>query len=305
MDISDIKIGDRLDRFLTNYLAKYSRSAVQKLIAQGLVTVNNKTTSKHYVLKEGDVINVQTDDLPVEEKFIVKGDKSIKLDIVEETEDYLVLNKPAGLITHPGSTHLINDTLINGVIDYCPAIVEIGEDDMRPGIVHRLDRDVSGLIVIAKTEAMFVHLKQQFKERSVEKKYQALVHGVMSKPNDEINFSITRSSRNRTKMSARPDQSGKTALTKYSVLKQYQNYALLDISIETGRTHQIRVHLSAINHPIVGDEVYKPKSLKTRKQLNRIFLHANKLSFLDLNNSQKSYQLDLPSDLNTILNSLF
>lgn len=227
-----------------------------------------------------------------------------KVTILAETPDYIIVNKPAGIIVHQGQQHLNPDTLVNGLLLRYPELVGIGDDPLRPGIVHRLDQDVSGVLVVARTQMMFQHLKSQWQQHLVRKHYLALVHGRLTQPDGEIRFSIARSSQQFTKMAARPDASGKAAVTRYTVLKQFQRYALLDVEILTGRHHQIRVHLNAIGHPIVGEQVYKPKKFTSRLQPGRPFLHSAYLSFILPNGVMVGYSAPLPDTLQAILDGL-
>ncbi|MBI4407766.1 MAG: RluA family pseudouridine synthase [Candidatus Kerfeldbacteria bacterium] len=232
------------------------------------------------------------------------ANSAIPLSVIAETPDYIVLNKAAGIVVHQAEQHLEPDTIANGLLARYPELADVGEDPLRPGIIHRLDQHVSGVLLVARTQAMFLHLKEQWQQHLVRKQYIALVHGKMSRTDGEINFSIARSSQQFTKMAARPDASGKAAVTRYNVLKQYQRYALLDVEILTGRTHQIRVHMSAIDHPIVGEQVYLPKNFKSRLQPGRLFLHAASLSFGLPDGTIVGYSAPLPDDLQAILDGL-
>lgn len=305
MIISDSNTGDRLDRFLAQQLPNLSRSLIQNHIKDGSIIVNEKTVMKSYILKEGDEIKMPDTISVPQDEFSLEPNKNIEIDVIEETKDYVVINKTAGLVVHPGSTHLQNDTLVNGMLAHYPELATIGEDPMRPGIVHRLDKDVSGIMVIARTKEMLDSLKQQFKKRAVTKIYTALVHGILTESYGEINLPISRSLRDRSKMAAHTDGSGKSAYTEYSVIQQFQHYALLSLQIHTGRTHQIRVHCNAIGHPIVGDNVYKPKNLKSRILLNRLFLHAEKLEFKDMDDNLVSYAEPIPKQLQAIVDDLY
>ena len=240
--------------------------------------------------------------------------------IIFEDENYLVINKPAGLAVHPGG-NIVGATLIDWLLDYCPAIKTVGEDESRPGIMHRLDMDVSGLMVLAKNQKSYENLKKQFQDREVIKEYIALVHGQVSKDDDIINFPIKRS-KDGYKMAALPkntanlltrrslknrDQGNlegffksKESITEFSVLKRFVNYSLLDIKIKTGRTHQIRVHFYAYGHPLVGDPLYFTKKTKAKNEklkLERVFLFAKKLSFKNLEGKVLNFDLEMPKDL--------
>lgn len=230
---------------------------------------------------------------------------------IYEDKDYLVINKPAGLLVH-GAEHIDEKSLADLLLKKYPAMAKIGEDPWRPGIMHRLDKQVSGLLVVAKTQTAFDSLKKQFQERSVKKTYTALVYGATSKDEDEIDFPIKRSAKG-FKMAALPktfkgelEQDGRRAVTKFEMLKKSVNYTLLKVRIKTGRTHQIRVHLTAYGHPVVGDDLYctkktKEKNARLRKkgllEPDRILLSATELSFADLHGEKKSFKIDIPKDI--------
>ncbi len=291
----------RLDKYLVSKYPDISRSQIQKAISAGQVLVNQKQVSKHYDLKPGDKVEVTGEITNIE--LDLKPNPEINLDIVFEDDNYLVLNKPAGLIVHPSEAHPENDTLINGVMDHYPEVVEVGESNLRYGIVHRLDREVSGLIVVAKTQEAFLDLKKQFKARTVFKQYLALVHGQVQEKHDFIKLSIERSKTKGYKMAAKPE-GGKEAITEYEIIQQFDHFTFLKVIIHTGRTHQIRVHLNALNHTVVGDELYRPKSLVTRAKLDRVFLHAYRLEFNDLNGEKRAFQQELPPKLQDFVETL-
>lgn len=240
--------------------------------------------------------------------------------IIFEDNNYLIINKPAGLAVHGGG-NITEPTLVDWLINYYPKIKKVGEDLSRPGIVHRLDKDVSGLMVIAKTQAAFLNLKNQFKDREINKEYLALVYGQLSNEAGEINFPIKRSSQGH-KMAALPLKAdellsrrhpkdrdrgnisgifkAREALTEFQVIKKLINYTLVRVKIKTGRTHQIRVHFFAYGHPLVGDNVYFTKKTKIQNKklaLNRVFLVACSLSFFDLNDKKMEFTIDLPPEL--------
>lgn len=229
---------------------------------------------------------------------------SAQINIVAEQPNYLIINKPAGLIVHAGTIATTEPTLVDFLLQRYPELREVGEDPLRPGIVHRLDKDVSGIMVVARTPAMFTYLKQQFQEHLLYKQYTAIVHGRFTQTDGTINFSIHRSAQDGTKMAARPDDSGRAAQTDYTVVQQFQHYALVSLVIHTGRTHQIRVHLNAIGHPIIGDTVYRPKKFKTRVNPDRIFLHAEMLRFTLPSGEIVSYTAPLPQIMQDFLKQI-
>ena len=233
----------------------------------------------------------------------------LKYQTIFEDNNFLVINKPAGLLVH-GADHIKEPALVDQLLKQYPELAKIGEDPYRPGIIHRLDKQVSGLMAIAKTQNAFDHLKKQFQARTITKIYTALVYGKIEKDEDEINFPIQRSNKG-YKMAAlpfttkgEPTQEGRRAITEFQVSRKFINYTLLKIKIKTGRTHQIRVHMSAYGHPIAGDDLYSTKKTreKNRKiELDRIFLAATELSFADLNGKQKQFKIKLPEELNNFL----
>jgi 23S rRNA pseudouridine1911/1915/1917 synthase len=241
-------------------------------------------------------------------------------EIIWESNDYLVIDKPAGLAVHGGG-NIKELTLVDWLVKKYPKIKKVGDDSSRPGIVHRLDKDVSGLMVIAKSQASFESLKNQFKIREINKEYIALVHGRLDSDEGEINFPIKRASAG-YKMAALPLQAAdllsrrhpkdrdrgnidgvfqaKEALTEFKVIKRFVNYTLVNVKIKTGRTHQIRVHFCAIGHPLVGDDLYgtkKTKSINKKLSLGRVFLMSSRLLFVDLKGEAKEFFRELPADL--------
>ncbi len=237
------------------------------------------------------------------------------ISIIADNADYLVVNKPAGLLVHPtlkGET----ETLTGWLVETYPEIKTVGDDLSRPGLVHRLDREASGVMVVAKTQEMFLHLKKQFQERTMEKEYKVLVHGKVAKDEGVIDFAIDRGEDGR--MASRPkidplrlasvkhEQGGRDALTEFSVEKRFTRFTLLRVHIHTGRTHQIRVHMLAYNNPVVGDTVYMNKKLNLKRdiELGRLFLHATRLCFDDLAGARVCYGAKLPMKLEEFLKKL-
>lgn len=228
--------------------------------------------------------------------------------IIKETADYLVINKPAGLLVH-GAPHIKEITLADWLLEKYPQIAKVGESPERPGIVHRLDKDVSGLMVVAKNQITYEHLKAQFQDRTLTKEYTALVYGRLLKDEGDIDFPIKRS-RQGFKMAAVPQnfnqeqETVRKAMTHFQVIDARINYTLLKLRIKTGRTHQIRVHLAAYGHPIVGDNLYGTKTTKIKNKkisLGRIFLASTLLEFSDPQGQVVSTQIDLPADLQAFL----
>lgn len=290
----------RLDIFLTSVLRR-TRSQVQKMIKNGLVTINNQAPSVHHWLKQGDEVVVKEEAVSV-----VELSDTPVLNIILETDDYLVLFKPAGIIVHEAIGSRA-PALTDALIKHVPTIAGVGETS-RPGIVHRLDKDVSGLLVVAKTKKMYDELQKQFKERVVKKKYTALVEGVLPQVEGVIDFVMARSKTYPGRMAARPKgQEGRAAETRYTVLKKFSHHTLLELELITGRTHQIRAHLKAFRHPIVGDKLYSARKKNAKKpdsDLDRPFLQATTLGFFDLKGEWQEFSIPLESKLQNYLDIL-
>ena len=284
--------GIRLDKYVAEALPQYSRSYVHKLILQGHVLVNGQKAKASQRLKENDGVEVEIPPSPTHPIA-----EPIPLTIIYEDEDIVVLNKPAGLTVHPAPGHSCH-TLVNAILAHCPQLAT-SNDLVRPGIVHRLDKDTSGLIVIAKNDFARSHLVDQFKSHTITKGYFVLVRGKLSPEKGTIEGSIGRDPHNRQKMAV--VATGKEASTRYQVRRYLGNYTLIEVIPLTGRTHQIRVHLSAIGYPVVGDPVYGTKS----DYLKRQFIHAYRLGFhLPATNEYREFTCDLPHDLEEVLELL-
>jgi 23S rRNA pseudouridine1911/1915/1917 synthase len=233
----------------------------------------------------------------------LKPNPSIKLKIVFEDDDVVVIDKPADLTVHPIKPEQ-DDTLVNGLLTYYPEIEKVGDDSLRPGIVHRLDKDTSGLIMVAKNNSAFEYLKKQFQQRKVIKKYLALVIGKVKDKKGTITKAISLSRKDRKKRSALLDNKSKPAWTEYLVIKIFKDYSLLEVYPKTGRTHQIRVHLASIGHPIAGDKQYKFKRQPCPENLSRQFLHAAYLKFQLPSGKIMEFKSELPKDLKENLEKL-
>ena len=268
--------GQRVDKFLNSSLEDKSRSYIQKLIKQKKVKVNSGAVNKNYRLNDGDVVTVEK---LVSVESSVKPQK-IDLNIVYEDRHILVVSKKAGMLTHPTSATNEN-TLVNGLLYYyCNNLSSIS-GEARAGIVHRLDKNTSGLLIVAKDDNVHRLLSEQFKSRKIKKTYAALAFGNFSEKRGKILLPIGRSRIDRKKMDISLDN-GREAVTKFEVAEEFENCTLLDVSPKTGRTHQIRVHLRYINHPIIGDEKYgnrQSQELASRIGINRQFLHAKRIVF--------------------------
>jgi len=317
--------GKRLDALLSEKIEGWSRSRLQKLIDEENVLVNGKTTRSSYKVREGDVIDVEL----TEQDDVRFEPEDIPLDIVFEDEYLAVINKPAGMVVHPGAG-VSGGTLANAIAWHFRSepsaqargqIVESGQTNWPPtdaggsdriGIVHRLDKDTSGLIVVAKNIETQEALSAAFRERNVQKSYIALVHGNPRENSGTIDRPITRDRWHRTKMTVAAN--GRNALTLWKVRERYEKFALLDVEIKTGRTHQIRVHLASINHPVVGDATYnegRDNSIankdvrKAVEQLGRFFLHSARLEFDHPKTGERiHFTSELPQKLAQLLKML-
>jgi len=297
----------RLDLFLASRHSETSRSAIQRAISGGAITVNGKTVKPSHRVSAGEEIAGEIPAAPV----IDAAPEDIPLDIVYEDEEIIVVNKPAGIVTHPGAG-ATSGTLANGLVYYLNLIGRQPPrrgGTSRPGIVHRLDVGTSGLIVVAKTDRAHLNLAEQFESRSVTKGYIALVYGVAPEDSGKIEASIGRDPRNRVKMAVRRD--GRQALTLYRVIERFDEFTLLDVEIKTGRTHQIRIHLAHIKHPVVADSTYdagRGNSIKSARlraaiaRLDRPFLHAARLGFAHPATGERmEFTAPLPSELRDFL----
>lgn len=290
----------RLDHYLAQELPDLSRSQLKKLIQQNKVLVANRPVKPNSAIQPGDLITLQLPPTAAD----TPSAENIPLDIVFEDADLIVVNKPAGLVVHPAQGHT-SGTLVNALLARYPDLVEMTQPGAaattRPGIVHRLDQDTSGLIVIARTPDALRQLQRQFKARTVDKIYLALVYGQPEAPEGVIDVPLGRDPRHRQKFAPRTD--GKPARTHFKILEFYDDYSLLEIGLETGRTHQIRVHLAWLGCPVVGDTVYGRR--RNRLGLDRHFLHAWRLSFRHpRTNEPLQFEAALDETLQVVLNGL-
>lgn len=300
----------RLDVFLSEKLTT-SRSQIQKLLEEKTILLNGELPKKGgEQLHIGDVITftkVKEKPQTIKQKK-AEVQKMPPIKILAETPDYLVVEKPVGLLTHP--TMKDETAALSTILSaQYPELKKVGDDPTRPGIVHRLDKDASGLLVVARTQKMFEYLKEQFKTRKIGKEYMVLAHGRVAKDWDEIDFPIARG-KNAERMAAIPlryrgdkTEEGKEALTEFLVEKRFVNFTLLKIKIHTGRMHQIRVHLLAYNHPVVGDPLYFQRKRKKMwdEKLGRLFLHCTKLVFKDLEDNEQTFASPIPKQLSDFL----
>ena len=284
----------RLDKYLSNE-TKYSREFIQKLINQNLVLVNNKPTKPSYKVALNDEITFNPEKLTIETNI---KPVAIPLDIVYEDDYLMVINKPSGLVVHPGSGNYSN-TLVNGLMYYTKNLSNLGGEE-RPGIVHRIDKDTSGLLLIAKTNKVHELLSDDFKNKRIHREYLALLKGVLKEGSATIDAPIGRDKNNREKMCVTGENS-KEAITNIKVLKRYQGYTLVSCILKTGRTHQIRVNTSYIGYPIYNDPIYTNGTSTPFGQ----FLHSHKMSFIHpITKKEMSFTCPLPEEFADFLTTL-
>jgi 23S rRNA pseudouridine1911/1915/1917 synthase len=301
--------GIRLDKFILSHYPNFSRSYIQNLILKGNIVVNNSHVKTGYKIKKNDLILI---DIPTPEPSIIKPE-NIPLNLVYEDDYLVVVNKPAGLVVHPGAGNY-SGTLVNALLYHCKTLSGMN-GILRPGIVHRLDKNTSGLMVIAKDNATHVALARQFEKREIVRTYFALVWGAPENESGIIETLINRSRRDRKKMAVSSDR-GKSAVTIYKRIQSFQYFSLLELILKTGRTHQIRVHLNYIHHPVFGDPDYNgrhsqlkrlPSFLHKRglhllKSIDRQALHAKKIEFIHPHSAKKVFfDSELPSDMDELI----
>ncbi len=287
--------GDRIDRFVSDNIPELTRSAVQSLIADGAVLADGKAVSKNYKLRGNEEITVT---LP-EPQPMDAVPEEIPLDIVYEDSDLLVVNKPKGMVVHPAHGNYTG-TLVNALLWHCGDSLSGINGVIRPGIVHRIDKNTSGLLIVAKNDRSHLFLAEQIKEHSFTREYEAVACGSFREPEGTVDAPIGRHKTDRKKMCVTQENS-RNAVTHYTVLKQYAGYAHVRLRLETGRTHQIRVHLAYIGHPVLGDDVYG----KPYKGLEGQCLHARKIGFIHPSTKEyMEFTSPLPDYFRSVLNKL-
>ena len=311
--IPEGKQKERLDVFLTNSVENTTRSKVQKLIESKNVTVNGKFVKASYLVQPNDVIIATHPITPRPEKV---EPEDIPLNIVYEDEYFLIINKPAGMVTHPAYANYTG-TLVNALLYHSKKLSNINEE-FRPGIVHRIDKETSGLLVVAKDDWTHAKLAEQFSKHTTEREYWAIAWGIFKERKGEINQNIARSKKDRKKFTHSQTE-GKTATTLYDVITEYDFTSLVKLNLKTGRTHQIRVHLSYINHPVFGDPTYGGRELvcgsslpKIKNRLHNLLkimprqaLHAKTLGFIHpKKNEFVMFDSELPEDMKTLISKL-
>lgn len=289
-------IGERLDAYIASKLNSVSRTNVKRLIEEGNVTVNDKAQKVSYKVQENDEIYVE---IPEAKELDIQAE-DIPVEVVYEDSDIIVVNKPKGLVVHPANGNW-DGTLVNAIMAICKDSLSGIGGEIRPGIVHRLDKDTSGLLIIAKNDKAHLNMSEQIKNREVKKIYYALVRGVVPENEATINMPIGRSTKDRKKMAVTKD--GKEAVTHFKVIERFQKYTLLEVKIDTGRTHQIRVHLSEIGYPVVGDEVYS--NGKNEFGIRGQLLHAKSLDFKHPRTGEQMHlEAELPEEFLNVLKQL-
>ncbi len=264
------KQGKRIDAFVSENIDDMSRTMAQKLIDDGKVLVNSKRVKSSYKVETNDIVEIE---IPKPTETTIKA-QDIPVPIIYEDDDIIVVNKPKGMVVHPANGNP-DGTLVNAILSMCKGSLSGIGGEVRPGIVHRLDKDTSGLIIIAKNDKAHINMSKQIQDRLVTKKYIALVRGVLPEDEATIDMPIARSLKDRKKMDV--NKNGKNAITHFKVLKRYNKYTLIEVKIDTGRTHQIRVHMSHIGYPIIGDGVYS--NGKNEFGVEGQMLHAKSLDF--------------------------
>lgn len=294
--VTDEEEGDRLDVYLSEQLCDMSRSYIQKIIKDNKVTVNDKLQKAKYLVKEDDNIKIE---IP-EPKLLEVVPESISIDIVYEDDDVLIVNKPQNMVVHPAPGNYTG-TLVNAILYHCKDNLSSINGVIRPGIVHRIDKDTSGLLMIAKNNNSHNFLAGQLKDHSITREYEFICHGVVKEDKITVNKPIGRNPKDRLKMGI--VNSGKEAITHFEVIKRFDNFTHMKATLETGRTHQIRVHSMSINHPLLGDVLYGPKNNKFKVEGQ--ILHARKLGFIHPTTREYiEFNSNLPEYFVNILNKL-
>ena len=297
LEADESYMDERLDKFLSAVLPDQSRSYLQKMIKDGSVLVNGKAQKASYRMEDQDEVLV---DLPELKEPEIEAE-NIPLDILYEDDDLLMVNKPKGMVVHPSAGHLTG-TLVNAVMYHCKDCLSGINGVMRPGIVHRIDMDTTGVLVICKNDKAHNHVAAQLKEHSITRKYRAIVHGVIKEEEGTVDASIGRHPVERKKMAAGV-KNGKRAVTHYRVLQRFRNHTYIECQLETGRTHQIRVHMASIGHPLLGDTVYGPA--KNPLHLQGQTLHAQILGLIHPSTGEYlEVEAPLPEYFEKLLKSL-
>lgn len=315
VEIPPAKTKERLDVYLTNSIENATRTKVQKLIEAGFVLVNGKPAKSNYKILPNDILDIT---IPISPRPEKAEPEDIPLDIVFEDEYIIVVNKPAGMVAHPAYSNYTG-TLVNALLHHTNKLSQLNEPAIRPGIVHRIDKDTSGLLLVAKDEYVHAQLSKQFSKHTIEREYWAVCWGKFKNPKGEISYNIVRSKTDRKKFTHTSEEEGKTAVTLYEIIQEFDFASLVKLNLKTGRTHQIRVHLAAINHPIFGDTVYGGRTIhyghtlariKSRvdnllEEMPRQALHAKTLGFVHpITKKTLRFDSELPADMKNLLTKL-
>ncbi|HTO11427.1 MAG TPA: RluA family pseudouridine synthase [Candidatus Binatia bacterium] len=299
LDVDRASAGTRLDRWLAAAVPEQSRAKIQALIGSGHVRVDGAAAKASHRLRGGERVEIAIPPPPPE----TLEPEPIALTVVHEDDHVLVIDKPAGMVVHPGAGHA-RGTLAAAALAHAPAVAGVG-GPRRPGIVHRLDKDTSGLLVMAKSQAAYESLTAQLAARTVRRVYLSVVHGRLGAAEGVIDRPIGRDPRDRTRMAVRPPGRGRRAVTRWRVLERFPDFTLLEARLETGRTHQIRVHLASLGHPVAGDRVYGGRRRAVPVALDGLALHAAGLGFVHpVTREREEYASPLPSRLEHLLSHL-
>ncbi len=293
--------GVRADKFISELYPDLSRNHIKNCLISGDILVNDNIVKAGYSLKENDIIKV----LDIEPQEIDIKPQNIPLDIIYEDKDVLIVNKPKGMVVHPAPGHY-EDTLVNAIMYHCKDELSGINGVIRPGIVHRIDKNTTGSLIICKNDKAHNHIAKQIKEHSIVRRYVGIVYGSFKQSEGFVDKPIGRSSNDRKKMCV-TDKNSKEAYTSYKVISQGDKYSLVEFELKTGRTHQIRVHMASINHPLLGDDVYGPK--KPVKSINGIeiigqCLHAKTIGFVDLSGKYMEFSAPIPEYMQKLIEEL-
>lgn len=294
--IEEENVNTRLDKVISILNPNLSRTAIQRLLEKEKISVNGKNQKASYKVSLNDIIEVEEEE--IQECNLKPQD--IPLEIVYDDNDIIVINKPKGIVVHPANGNP-DGTIVNAIMNICKDSLSGIGGELRPGIVHRLDKDTSGLLIIAKNDKAHINMSEQIKDRKVKKTYIALVRGVVKENEATINMPIGRSTKDRKKMAV--TKKGKEAITHFRVLQRYDKYTLLEIKIDTGRTHQIRVHLAEIGYPVIGDYIYS--NGKNEFGIQGQLLHAKRLEFTHpITNEEMKLEVEEPEEFKNVLQQL-